>query len=119
MNDPNLFAEELAEAREDKAVKANQLREANYYLAVEKARAERVIIEQAGGVKGLGSNEAERARNLTIALAELPLESAYQEMLVKQMQAQAAYEWACVQLDAMKDARRDYENVLRFNEVMR
>jgi hypothetical protein len=52
-------------------------------LALCKARTENAIIEQAGGDKGLGSNEEARRRAMTIALAESPLALRYRGLLAK------------------------------------
>jgi len=64
-------AASLTEARAGLATAAGELAKANYSLAYFRAMHETAAFETAGE-KALGSNEAARARALTIALAEDP-----------------------------------------------
>jgi hypothetical protein len=72
--------------------------------------AERDAIVAVGGVKGLGSNEAERDRNLALALLAHPF---YQQTLAALRQAQQDRDLAAAALESSCDARRERELSVR------
>lgn len=86
------------------------VREASDALGVEKARSEQRAADAAGGTKGLGANEDERKRALTLALAD---DRGYQEALRRLRSAEADRDRQAVQLEAARDARRAQEWAIR------
>lgn len=83
------------------------LRLAQDAFALKKAEAEaRVIARHADGIKGFGANEADRARNLLIAIEKEPdFVRSRDELRI----AQRRVETAEAELETMRDLRRERE----------
>lgn len=67
----NPMITELQAAQAARQATAQALRDARYNALVIRAAVERDIITSAGGVKALGSNEAERERAMTLSIIEV------------------------------------------------
>jgi hypothetical protein len=76
---------------------------------------EKLITDEAGGDKGLGSNEAERKRNLEY---QLIMHSRYQDSLMQLEEAQFHVQEAEDDVDVIKFEMRLYEASLKEQEIL-
>ena len=111
------FAPKLAAARQKKIDATINLAIMEQHFAAKKAQAEIAIIEDAGGIKELGSNVEMQNRELTARLDRLPAESVYQTANRDLFQAKRELLERTGTLDCLLDARRDFENALRQGEL--
>ena len=90
-------------SRQRLAVARIALREVQDHYELVKAQAEQRIIEAAGGTKNLGANAEDRARSLTLALAN---DAPYTESLMWVRHAQAEVDRLQAEVDDLIDQRR-------------
>lgn len=100
------FAQKIGALEREIAAVRSHHRDAQRALEVGKAQAEQRAIVAAGGVKALGSNEDERRRALTLALAD---DAAYQELIERHADIQHRLERFEADLRGVEAQRRESE----------
>jgi uncharacterized protein (DUF3084 family) len=110
---PETLNERYQEARKNLMLTMKELLEAETQLKKTRCIVERLATEEAGGEKGLGSNESERKRNLEYAVIT---NSRYTDVSLRVLEAEQNKLDAEAELDCIKFEMRLYEASLKDEE---